>query len=174
MQCKNRQMTSQINMVSSADAVFARWHYDQGDFHHRDRLYSTVSPSKLSLPFFWLPPLMCKNRTSVSLSICLWDILRRIKKAEGGLNLIIFIYFIMFHFWKWYLPQVAQELCLVLSKWTFPCSVHFSLGLKGKKMGRKPVRDAVVTPFIIFHWGTLFSWQFQTVLDTAIFGRLNP
>lgn len=53
----------------------------------------TVSPSKLSLPFFWLPPPMSKNRMSLSQSICLWNTLKRIQKAEGGLNLIIFIYF---------------------------------------------------------------------------------
>lgn len=74
----------------SADAVLARW-YLWPRFPSQE--LCAVSPSALSIPFFWLPPPTCKNRTSLSLSICLWDTLKRIQKAERGLNFIIFIYF---------------------------------------------------------------------------------
>jgi len=45
----------------------------------------TVSLSKISLPFFRLPPPTCENGMSLSLSVCLWNTLKRVRKAEGGL-----------------------------------------------------------------------------------------
>lgn len=67
--------------------------YKQGDFHLRNPLHSTISLSKPSSPFFWIPPHTCKNTVSFSLSIGLWCTLKRIQNSEGKLNWITFIYF---------------------------------------------------------------------------------
>jgi len=68
--------------------------YEQGEFHLRNTIHSTVSPFK---PSFLAPFLdvstHSKNRTSLSLSVCLWSALKRTQKNEWRLNLIICIYF---------------------------------------------------------------------------------
>lgn len=49
--CSFSKMTSMTKEISITGAIFTE---------------QISSPSKFSLPFFWLPPPMCKNRTSFS------------------------------------------------------------------------------------------------------------
>lgn len=163
-------------MLWSADAVLARWFlWTRRMASQKPYSQYRVSPFKPS--FFALfrdVSTQNKNRTSPSLSVCLWKILKRIQKNEWRLSLIICIYFsTCVSFLKMVPASFGRK--TMFSSLQIKISFLFALqwGVEWKEDVKK--KEQFITQLCrIFHWGALFDWQFQTVLDTAIFGRWDP